>query len=340
MWECDFAKEPMDYKLFWLRFIKKIWIVVAATLLGSAIVGIPYYLVNVTFGEDAKYKIVSEYYLDYAEDSSGQTYDYFNYYTWSEIVNSDQFLAMLREELPEDVVLEDNLLREYTDATVESDTRYLSTTVLTESEDKTKILATAMENTILRFADSQKELNSAKVITSPEETTITYPDVRCMRAWILGMVLGFFVGLLYVGITLVCDSSVYLPNTLERRYGIKALGCLSFTESKNNICYELKNAKKVVLVGADNKSAEAIDYIEKLLEKDCEVLKIKDDVLAENFNFEPLRNSDKVILLVEAGKNNGKRLERIIEQIKRQDIKISGGFLYQEDKMLIHHYYK
>lgn len=118
------------------------------------------------------------------------------------------------------------------------------------------------------------------------------------------------------------------------------MGCLSFTESKNNICYELKNAKKVVLVGADNKSAEAIDYIEKLLEKDCEVLKIKDDVLAENFNFEPLRNSDKVILLVEAGKNNGKRLERIIEQIKRQDIKISGGFLYQEDKMLIHHYYK
>ena len=32
MWECNFAKEAIDYKLFWLRFAKKIWIIIDSML--------------------------------------------------------------------------------------------------------------------------------------------------------------------------------------------------------------------------------------------------------------------------------------------------------------------
>ena len=46
------------------------------------------------------------------------------------------------------------------------------------------------------------------------------------------------------------------------------------------------------------------------------------------------------MFLVEAGARNGKRVERIIEQLKRQDVELSGAFLYNEDEKLLKHYYR
>ena len=344
MWECNFAKETMDYKLFWLRFVKKIWIIVVATVLGALIVGVPYYLVNITFGPAPSYKVVSEYYLDYAEDSSGKTYDYFNYYTWSEIANTDEFIGLLKKHLPEDVLLDDATLRAYTDATVESDTRYLYTIALTKNADTSLKIARAMENAILEFGNIQKELKSVKVITMPQNAKETYPDVRAVRAFILGALIGLFIGAIGVSAYIICDSSVYLPNVMEKRYKIKGLGCQTFGESKNNICYALKGCKNVALLWAGNceskQSDEAVEFIKIIVASSCVVNAIKQDVLATEFDFEAIRNKDAVVLMVEAGAKNGKMIERVIEQIKRQDIKLSGAFLYNENKKLINHYYR
>ena len=48
MWECNFAGERMDYKLFWLRFVKKIWLILAAAAVGALLIGGSYYLINIT----------------------------------------------------------------------------------------------------------------------------------------------------------------------------------------------------------------------------------------------------------------------------------------------------
>lgn len=344
MWECSFAGESMDYKLFWLRFAKKIWLIIAATVLGALAVGVPYYFVNVTIGPGPEYEVVSEYYLDYAEDSSGATYDYFNYYTWSEIADTDEFISILRDKLPAEMFASADTLRADTDATVESDTRYLTTTVRTEYPDKTLEIARAMEKAVLEFADVQKELNSVKVVTSPLEADKVYPDVRPLRAFILGAVIGLFVGLVGGCVYIICDSSIFLPSTVEKRYGVKALGCKSFTETKNNVCYVMKDAKNAVLVGTRNrqehKAAEAVQYIKECMDTDCDILMMKEDVVSKGFDFEQLRKADAVILMIEAGAKNGKAVERAIEQIRRQDVSISGAFLYGEDKKLIKHYYR
>lgn len=343
MWECNFAGESMDYKLFWLRFAKKIWVVLTATILGALIIGVPYYLINVAFGDGPEYKIVSEYYLDYAEDNSGATYDYFNYYTWSEIADTDEFIAILSGLLPEDMFADEDTLRAYTDATVESDTRYLTTTVQTEHPDKTIAIARCMEEAVMVFAKGQKEFHSVRVVTAPLEAEKTYPDVRPVRALILGAILGLFVGLLRVCIALVCDDSVYLPRTLEKRYKIKALGCREMDESINNICYATKDTETVTLLCTGKVTEatcnEVLDYMKRGLKDDKCVQLVKDEVLSENFDFTKLRENGVVILLVEAGAKNGKRLERIIEQLNRQDVMIAGGFLLGEDKKLIKHYY-
>lgn len=345
MWECNFAGETMDYKLFWLKFAKRIWVILAATVLGALLVGVPYYLVNVTFGPGPSYKVVSEYYLDYAEDGSGATYEYFNYYTWDEIVDTDEFIAILRENLPEEMFADEDTLRTYTSATVESDTRYLYTTVLTEHPNKTMEIARAMEQSVADFATLQKEFQAVKVVTSPQEAEKTYPDVRTARAFILGAVIGFFVGITGVCIYVVCDSSVDLPNVLEKRYGIKALGCKNFTESKNNICYSVTNEERISLLFGkkmkkEHEKTSLEEFFKECVPSEIHITSVEEDVLSEDFDFEKLREQGAVVLMVEAGKKNGKKIERIIEQLKRQDVEISGAFLYNEDEKLIKHYYR
>lgn len=344
MWECSFAKETMDYKLFWLRFAKKIWIIVAATILGALVVGVPYYLINVVWGPGPSYKVVSEYYLDYDADKSGETYDYFNYYTWSEIADTDEFIGLLRSNLPEDMSFDDETLRTYTDATVESDTRYLYTIVLTKDADTSLKIARAMENAILEFGSIQKELKSVRVMTMPQSTEETYPDARVMRAFIVGALLGLTVGLVSISIYLICDSSVHLPNVMEKRYHIRALGCQTFGETKNNIRYALKDSKNVALLWVGDcetrQSDEAVAFIKDNLESLCEPVVIKQDVLDREFDFENVRNKDAVVLMVEAGAKNGKKIERVIEQLNRQDVQIAGAFLYNEHKKLINYYYR
>ncbi len=334
----------MDYKLFWIRFFKKIWIVLGATVLGALLVGVPYCLINIVGGEGPSYKIVSEYYLDYGEDSAGNAHTYFNYYTWSEIADTDEFMDLLKEELPEEMFASVDTLRAYTDATVESDARYLSTTVVTEHPDKTIEIARAMERAVLVFAKEQKELNQAKVVTMPMEAEKTYPDVRPVRAFVLGAVLGLFAGLLYVCVRIISDSSIFLPGTLEKRYQIKALGCKSFSESKNNICYLTEGAKNIGVFGlgdVDVPSAEeSIAFFKEILGEEKDICVFTESVLSENFDFDKLRKCDKTIFLVKAGDRNGKKIERTVEQIRRQDVQLAGAFLFGEDIKLIKQYYR
>ena len=75
-------------------------------------------------------------------------------------------------------------------------------------------------------------------------------------------------------------------------------------------------------------------------EDSCEVSFIKQEVLATDFDFDAVRKNDAVVLMVAAGNKNGKKIERIVEQLRRQDIGINGAFLYNEDKKLIKHYYR
>ena len=343
MWECNFAGERMDYKLFWLRFVKKIWLILAAAVLGALLIGGSYYLVNITFGEEPSYKVVSQLYLDYAEDGSGTPYEFINYFTWSEIVNTDEFIEILKEKVS-GMNVSDETLRAYTDATVESDVRYLYTTVITENPDTTLKLARAMEEAVKTFVKGQKEFNSAKVVTMPLEATETYPDVRPVRALVLGVVLGLFVGLVGVSVQIICDSAIFLPSTLEKRYQVKALGCVSFTESKNNIRYLTKSVKTLAIVGLgdleQSGASGAVSFIESQLENDCDVCVMEKSVISEDFDFDALRECDKLVLLVRAGAKNGKLIERAVEQIRRQDLEIGGAFLFDEDKKLIKQYYR
>ena len=91
MWECNYGKEPLDIRLLVLRFLRKSPLILAAALLGALCVGGPYFLVKVTFGPAREYEAVTDFYIDYALQETGEEYTYFNQTTWTQLITDDVF---------------------------------------------------------------------------------------------------------------------------------------------------------------------------------------------------------------------------------------------------------
>ena len=90
-----------------------------------------------------------------------------------------------------------------------------------------------------RFAETNPEIASLHVMDISEEELV-YPDVRPVRAVILGAVLSFFfVGLFYALREIGADS-IWLPATLRRRYGLNVLGTLESNDLAENLRFLLK----------------------------------------------------------------------------------------------------
>lgn len=91
MWECNYGKEPLDIRLLVLRFLRKSPLILLAALLGVLCVGGPYFLRKVTFGPAKEYEAVTDFYIDYAVQESGEEYTYFNQTTWTQLITDDVF---------------------------------------------------------------------------------------------------------------------------------------------------------------------------------------------------------------------------------------------------------
>lgn len=329
MFECEYSREPVDFRLLWLRFLKKIWILPVAALAGLLIVGSAYYMSRLCFGNARTYQTDTMYHVTFAEDSTGKKYDYINYYTWGELVKTDYFIDSIYEELSGSVTKEE--IKEAVYANVESDGRFLYTHCTSRSPELSERLERALEKAILAYPDRMVELESIS-IERRDEKSWDSSNIRLGTACILGAVTGLFVALFAVVIYLINDTSVYVPATLEKRYHIPSLTCPSMEEYEANCRLMLKDFTSLNVVAIDSC-------------KDLEGLNLyKDSTFFENpvvatENIEKLSEKDCVVA-VRAGAHNGKCLERTLEELGRMNTKIAAFVLVGEDTRLIKAYYR
>ena len=69
-----YADAGMDVRKLLLRFLQKIWIVGAATVLGALIAAGIYTVVRTVPEEEREYRAVAKLYLDFAADETGEVY--------------------------------------------------------------------------------------------------------------------------------------------------------------------------------------------------------------------------------------------------------------------------
>jgi len=332
MWECDYAREPINYRLFFLKLLKKIWIIPLAAMIGAIVIGGIYYVAKIVVGDGYQYRAKTVYYVKYSVNSSGEEVDYYNYYTWNELVKTDYFIDGMYESM--NGALSKEYLLENITATIESDYRYLYTMSVSGDMQQAIEMEHKLAELMVSYIDSHDEFESIEIIDKADENCIEDISLTFIgHATIVGAVIGFVASILLMIFYECVDTSIYLPSTLEKRYHIPTLGAASMKEFEEN-CRHLIGGKKTALLSVDDYKLDP-----KIFPEGSDVT-LCDNPIENAEKGDVIREIDCVVISVKAAAHNGKRIERLLEQLSRQDIKVTAFMLVGEDKWLINKYYR
>lgn len=331
MWECRYSREPVDYKLLTLRFLRRIWILPIAVLAGIVLVGACYYHVRITARGGRTYQAESVFYVEYTESPGGD--NYYNYFTWGEVIHMDFFVDAVYEKMNGGLSRQEIL--SYITATVVSDARYVYVYCNTHSPELSVKLASIMEEIVPSFVDVRGEIRSIEVAKTGDYVKDS-SKLWMGNAILLGAGLGLGIAVFWILAALVVDPAVYLPSTVEKRYHITCLGAPFMSEFAPNWKYVLKDAVTVAEVFVDgDPQGEGIAVTE---DKKRRIVSCKNPVGYPE-ELDKLRECEEVLLVLKAGRKNDKVFERLLEQLGRQDIKVTAVILDMADKKLLSAYY-
>ncbi|MBP5252627.1 MAG: hypothetical protein J6Z21_02445, partial [Lachnospiraceae bacterium] len=222
LWEMRYGDEPVNGRLFALRFMKKIHIVIITTLAFAAAVCALHLIYRL--GGEKLYMTEADVYLGYIPEAGSNELIYYNKYTWEQMSKDS---AVIGEILLADPGLDAGVVKESFLATLDSDVKVLTLRVQnTDPAMSERIMKAALAG-IDAYACSLPEILSTRVIGEPDAAELVPPDVRALRAVILGAFLGLFVSVLYVSCRVLSDDRIILPETIEKRYHLPAAGTLT-----------------------------------------------------------------------------------------------------------------
>ncbi len=373
--ECneEYRNREMDLKRLVLFFQKKLWLVIMLVILGATAGGILYQMLH-SMKMPVEYQAVSKLYISFGHDESGEVYQYYNGYTWNDLLDTDPIMDLVMMYLPG---YEKEQVMEATTAEILSDIRLLTITVRGEEEKFVREVSRATENGLKEFGRESEELEQIKVIRSGVPQRV-YWDDRTSAACITGAVILGVISLLVIGFNYALDEAVYVQEDIEKRYGVKALGILTRSqkglepyarELKANIRYAVGEKKAFAVVDMDNHAdlrgselerilnREAMEVFggghtreeedfgwnfakeeEQLPEGEWKVTAFGEDVLSEE-ECRQLREIGGVILLLPFGVDVGRKTSRILSLLKNQDCPVIGMVVAQADEEFLNRYY-
>ncbi|MCD7750681.1 MAG: hypothetical protein LUI10_02915 [Lachnospiraceae bacterium] len=336
----DLYKEPFDLKLFLLQMLRKWYIFILSALGGALLLGGGYFLVKVVFAPTREYQADIICYMQYTVDpdaSESYVTDYFNEYTWNEWIVCDEIQAIISEAVGYEIT--ETELASYVSTTVPADVRLQTISVVTTDPDLSLAIARCYEEWLPVFAQDQRELDSIRIVDSPEQAYLVKEDVRTFRAALLGGLIGLFVCCMVLWLSWLADDRVYLPGQLSRRHGLKVFGANGQEELVENVRYAVSNRQNIALVGTSGSAhfMEILPYFQSTFpEKHWETVM---GTLQYPEGASKLRTMDGVIFVAEAGVDSSALIERVLDFYRQQEIALTGAVLWGCDQRLLKQYY-
>lgn len=336
MGQYKYAKEPFDIKLFVYRCLQKFWWILAGMFAGAVCIGGIYYLKNVTFAGGMPYEVTKKLYaefISYTDEKDVTTY--YTAYTWNDWVKSDYFVDGLLERLPEGMTKEEVI--GYYEMTLPSDLNIAYITITHEDRETAALLARCLEEELAAFAEKREELVSIEVIDTigPERKA---QDIRTLRAFILGAVVGTFFALFGLAVKMILDEGVYFPEMVTYRYGIPGVGYAdesgafsAGTQESLEYLFQGKKTVGITAVESDLDLTGARELLENLgLNGVCipSPLQVPEGLIH-------LRRQEGNLLLIRAGVGNGKAIESVLHLCDMNDVPVTAVLLMDADSRLI-----
>lgn len=316
MTQKQWMEEGFDLQLAWILFWKKIWIPIISIVVGAALCGGIYFFTHVIYAPAREYEAVSKLYLTFAMKTEEDAYQYYNGYTWNDLMGTEPIMDKIMEKA---TGIDRSEIRSKISADILSDIRLLTVTVRTNDPELTNVLIRAAEDAVVRFGEEIPEFEKIEVIEHGEAKLVIVEN-ETLRAVVFGGVLGFFLAFFGMLLVRVLDTSIYVPSDFEKRYPYPVLGVIMRGEQKEAEQKELE--ENVAYVSQD---ADEVVYL---------------DVMPDRAADYPLiRKNGGVILRIPYGKKNGKLVEAVISKLKTQDCKIFGAIITDADETLYRMYY-
>ena len=207
----------MDRRRAFFVLLPKLWLLLVGGLLG-ALIGIGIYLAwsNLT-DPGPLFRREEKLYIDFAfNEKTKENYDYYNAYTWNDILHTEEILGRAYARLEkEGTGITREELWEMVNIELPSDIRLIHLETIGSSEKLTDIVSEITEQELIAFADRMEEFRGMRVIEKGE----TKPFLRVLqtgRAAEAGAVLGFLFALIALGLWYSLDDRILLPGDLLR----------------------------------------------------------------------------------------------------------------------------
>ena len=258
-----YTDETLNLRSFYLRFLKKIWILPIAALIGAILAGGIYYLVTVTFGPERRYEAQARFHLTYSDDAyirnaeGERVLDWYNGATWTNFIfNDHDFLLELVKNLKEEGVdisqermkvleaaggpdisnqlqaLEEvgvDVIKDESKINVKGDIISNERFLLVTINETDKELVEKLTDAFIKSLESYPTYNESKafesiVCMSKSDVYLEKADNRMGVAIVFGAILAVVLAFFAVLLLDAVDEAVYVPEDCEKRYGCPILG--------------------------------------------------------------------------------------------------------------------
>lgn len=222
--------EAINRRSLWLRVRGQLWWIPAGTAIGALAAVILYMGLWLHLSGQRQYRQTSKFYLTFAADSAGNVQDYYNDYTWNDLIFSVPAISqVLESELSDGVTMEQ--AREDIEAQILSDVRVLTIQVTDSDPQTVQELTNAMQDALVRYGHTAEQFQSIEFLSSGDVEAVTVKD-RSQGAVVLGAILGLLISAAAVWLYEVLNGAVYCPEEASARYGLPVLFTLCQDEDK------------------------------------------------------------------------------------------------------------
>lgn len=348
-----YMQEGVDVKRVFLLIKNKLWLLAVAVAAGALLGCGIYLLTMLVFAPEREYQAVSKVYLTFACDPEDYNELSYNGYTWNDLMATDPILNFTMDRLPSTVDRETVIGA--TKAEILSDIRLLTITITTPQPELTAQIMGATQESLVHLGETDPLFKNIEIY-STTEPALTVWDNRTVNAALTGGVIALVGVLLGIAFCYIMDDSVYVASDVEKRYQIPVLGIFTVNEPGTfqsyrneffaNYTYLCKGIEKIALVSVDcaEDTEKADQLIDKMIsaEKPIEESLFLPMAMPEEVPdvYEDIRNTDGVILTVRFGRRNGKRLERTLGNMRKQDCRVLGAVIVEADEKFLKAYYR
>lgn len=345
--------ERIDSKAFLIYLLYRVPYILLWAVTGAVIGSGLYLMLTYIQTREPVYISQTNYYIDFA-DGRLEAKDYYNAYTWNEVLGYDWILGKAMEELgPE---YERNSVKEMLSAQMPSDVRYLTINVSGKAQARVNEVSAAIRNAMEGFGNNMDEFDSITMIAQEpaQKEKVTY---FTWRAAFLGWIIGFFVSIFIEALKFVIGDSIYTKKELAEIFDVPVLGMCYKTDKidmaesdwhekllRINLEAQTKSLSKLVLADVTDGeySIKLTQYMKKIKNTETDSDNIEIEVVAFNDitenNFTQMQQT-KVILVIPFGVPCRQKAEDVIRELKLWKCDIGGIVLTGVNRRWANCYY-